>query len=72
MTPSSYGAKAGEDGAQYFKEENPGIQASTDSAAIYCASMAEEGGKIYEWSTTEVFQAADSCSIWFATEMFRQ
>lgn len=71
-SPRTYGAKAGEDGAKYFKENNPGLLASEDSAAQYCATMAEEGGKSNNWTVEEVFQAADSCSIWFTTEMFRK
>jgi hypothetical protein len=71
-SPRTYGARAGEDGAKYFKENNPGLIASEESAAQYCATMAEEGGKTNNWSPEEVFQAADSCSIWFTTEMFRK
>jgi len=71
-SPNTYGARAGEDGAKYFKEENPGLVASEASAAQYCASMAEEGSKINNWTIEETFQAGESCSIWFATEMFRQ
>jgi hypothetical protein len=72
VTPESYGARAGEDGAKYWKEQNPGIQPSTDSAGIYCANMAEDGGKQYGWSLSEIAQAGDSCSIWFSTELFRK
>jgi succinate dehydrogenase/fumarate reductase flavoprotein subunit len=71
-SPRTYGARAGEDGAKYFKESNPGLLASEESAAQYCAKMAEEGGKSNNWTVEEVFQAADSCSIWFTTEMFRK
>ena len=71
VTPESYGARAGEDGAKYWKEQNPGQVASAESAGAYCASMAEDGGKQYEWTTAEIFQASDSCGIWFTTEMFR-
>jgi hypothetical protein len=71
VTPESYGARAGEDGAKYWKEQNPGQVASAESAGAYCASMAEDGGKQYGWTTTEIFQASDSCGIWFTTEMFR-
>jgi hypothetical protein len=71
-SPRTYGARAGEDGAKYFKESNPGLIASEESAAQYCATMAEEGGKTNNWSPEEVFHAADSCSIWFTTEMFRK
>ncbi len=71
-SPSTYGARAGEDGAKYFKESNPGLIASEESAAQYCATMAEEGGKTNNWTLVEVLQAADSCSIWFTTEMFRK
>ena len=71
-SPRSYGARAGEDGAKYWKTQNPGVVASEDSAAAYCASMAEDGGKQNGWTVEETFQAADSCSIWFTTEMFRK
>ena len=71
VTPESYGARAGEDGAKYWKEQNPGQVASAESAGAYCASMAEDGGKQYGWTTAEIFQASDSCGIWFTTEMFR-
>ena len=71
-SPRNYGAKAGEDGAKQFKASNPGLIASEESAAQYCATMAEEGGKSNNWTVDEVFQAADSCSIWFATEMYRK
>jgi|LauGreStaDraftv2_3_1035109.scaffolds.fasta_scaffold96826_1 hypothetical protein len=70
--PSNYGARAGEDGAKYFKEQNPGQLASEDSAGQYCATMAEEGAKQNGWTIEETMQAADSCSIWFTTEMFRK
>lgn len=72
VTPSSYGARAGEEGAKYWKQQNPGQIASEESAGVYCASMAEDGGKQYGWTVEEVFQAANSCSIWFTTEMFRK
>jgi len=71
-SPNTFGARAGEDGAKYFKEQNPGVLASEESAAEYCASMAEEGRKINNWTVEETFQAGDSCSIWFTTEMFRK
>ena len=72
VTPESYGARAGEDGAKYWKQQNPGQTASPESAGAYCASMAEDGGKEYGWTTAEIFQASDSCGIWFTTEMFRK
>ena len=72
VTPESYGARAGEDGAKYWKQENPGQVASVESAGAYCASMAEDGGKEYGWTITEILQASDSCGIWFTTEMFRK
>lgn len=72
VTPESYGARAGEDGAKYWKEQNPGQVASAESAGAYCASMAEDGGKQYEWTISEILQASDSCGIWFTTEMFRK
>lgn len=71
-SPNTYGARAGEDGAKYFKEQNPGLVASEESAAEYCASMAEEGSKVNKWSIEETFEASSSCAIWFATEMFRK
>ena len=71
-SPSTYGARAGEDGAKYFKEQNPGQIASEDSVSQYCASMAEEGSKQNGWTLEETLQAGDSCSIWFTTEMFRK
>jgi uncharacterized lipoprotein NlpE involved in copper resistance len=71
-SPNTYGARAGEDGAKYFKEQNPGLIASEESAAEYCASMAEEGSKINKWTIEETFEASSSCAIWFATEMLRQ
>jgi len=70
-TPSSYGARAGEEGAKYWKQQNPSQVASAESAGVYCASMAEDGGKQYGWTITEILQASDSCGIWFTTEMFR-
>ena len=72
VTPESYGARAGEDGAKYWKEQNPGQVASAESAGAYCASMSEDGGKQYGWTMSEILQASDSCSIWFTTEMFRK
>ena len=72
VTPESYGARAGEDGAKYWKQQNPGQVASAESAGAYCASMAEDGGKEYGWTISEIFQAGDSCGIWFTTEMFRK
>ena len=71
-TPSSYGARAGEEGAKYWKQQNPGQVASAESAGAYCASMAEDGGKQYGWTINEILQAGDSCGIWFTTEMFRK
>jgi len=71
-SPNTFGARAGEDGAKYFKEQNPGLLASEESAAEYCASMAEEGSKINNWTIEETFQAGESCSIWFTSEMFRK
>ena len=71
-SPESFGARAGEEGAKYFKEQNPGLIADEDSAAGYCATMAEEGKSQNNWSIEETFQAADSCAIWFSTEMFRR
>jgi PBP1b-binding outer membrane lipoprotein LpoB len=72
VTPESYGARAGEDGAKYWKQQNPGQVASSESAGAYCASMAEDGGKQYGWTINEILQASDSCGIWFTTEMFRK
>lgn len=72
VTPESYGARAGEDGAKYWKQQNPGQVASAESAGAYCASMAEDGGRQYGWTLTEILQASDSCGIWFTTEMFRK
>jgi hypothetical protein len=71
-SPNTYGARAGEDGAKYFKEQNPGLVASEESAAEYCVSMAEDGSKINNWTIEETFEASSSCAIWFATEMLRQ
>jgi hypothetical protein len=71
-SPESFGARAGEEGAKYFKEQNPGLIADEDSAAGYCATMAEEGKSQNNWTIEETFQAADSCAIWFSTEMFRR
>ena len=71
-SPSTFGSRAGEDGAKYFKENNPGQIASEESAGTYCADMAQEGSRINNWTAEEILQAADSCSIWFTTEMFRQ
>ncbi len=72
VTPESYGARAGEEGAKYWKQQNPGQVASAESAGVYCASMSEDGGKQYGWTLNEVLQASDSCGIWFTTEMFRK
>ena len=72
VTPESYGARAGEDGAKYWKQQNPGRVASAESAGAYCASMAEDGGKQYGWTLSEIMQASDSCGILFTTEMFRK
>jgi uncharacterized protein YceK len=72
VTPESYGARAGEDGAKYWKKQNPGQVASPESAGAYCSSMAEDGGKQYGWTINEILQASDSCGIWFTTEMFRK
>jgi uncharacterized protein YceK len=72
VTPESYGARAGEDGAKYWKQQNPGQVTSPESAGAYCASMAEDGGKQYGWTINETLQASDSCGIWFTTEMFRK
>jgi hypothetical protein len=72
VTPQSYGARAGEDGAKYWKQQNPGVQPSAESAGAYCASMAEDGGKQYGWSFSEIAQAGDTCSIWFSTELYRK
>ena len=72
VTPESYGARAGEEGAKYWKEQNPGQVASPESAGEYCANMAEDGGKQYGWTLSEILQASDSCGIWFTTEMFRK
>jgi len=72
VTPESYGARAGEDGAKYWKQQNPGQVATAESAGAYCANMAENGGKQYGWTMGEVLQAADSCGIWFTTEIFRK
>jgi hypothetical protein len=71
-TPSSYGARAGEEGAKYWKQQNPGQVASAESAGAYCASMVEDGAKQYGWTINEILQASDSCSIWFTTEMFKK
>jgi hypothetical protein len=71
-SPNTYGARAGEEGAKYFKTQNPGVVASEESASQYCASMAEEGSKQNGWTFEETLQAGESCSIWFATEMFRK
>ena len=72
VTPESYGARAGEDGAKFWKEQNPGQVASAESAGAYCASMSEDGGKQYGWTMSEILQASYSCGIWFTTEMFRK
>jgi putative hemolysin len=72
VTPESYGARAGEDGAKYWKQQNPGQVASPESAGAYCASIAEDGGKLYGWTVNEILQASDSCGVWFTTEMFRK
>ena len=72
VTPESFGATAGEDGAKSWKEQNPGQVASAESAGAYCASMSEYGGKQYGWTMSEILQASDSCGIWFTTEMFRK
>jgi hypothetical protein len=71
-SPNTYGARAGEEGAKYFKIQYPGVVASEESASQYCASMAEEGSKQNGWTFEETLQAGESCSIWFATEMFRK
>ena len=70
VTPQSYGTSAGEEAAKSWKEWGPESQPSTDSAGLYCADIAEEGGEIYGWTVAEIFQAADSCANSFAEELF--
>jgi hypothetical protein len=70
-TPSSYGASAGVEAAKSWNEWSTEPQPSAESAGSYCADIAEEGGEIYGWTVTEIFQAADSCANSFTEELFR-
>ena len=70
VTPQGYGASAGEEAAKSWKEWGPESQPSTDSAGLYCADIAGEGGEIYGWTASEIFQAADSCANAFSEELF--
>lgn len=71
MTPESYGANAGLEAAKSWNKWSTEPQPSADSAGLYCADIAEEGGEIYGWTVTEIFQAADSCANSFTEELFR-
>jgi hypothetical protein len=71
VTPQSYGASAGVEAAKSWNEWSTEPQPSAESAGSYCADIAEEGGEIYGWTVTEIFQAADSCANSFTEELFR-
>ena len=71
VTPESYGARAGLEAAQSWSEWSTEPQPSAESAGLYCADMAQEGGEIYGWTATEIFQAADICANSFTNELFK-
>jgi hypothetical protein len=71
VTPQSYGASAGAEAAKSWNKWSTEPQPSAESAGLYCADIAEEGGEIYGWTVTEIFQAADSCANSFTEELFR-
>lgn len=72
LSPESYGATAGSEAAKSWKAWSTEPQPSTDSAAMFCADIAEEGAEKYRWTVKEIFQAADSCANSFTQELFRK
>jgi len=72
VTPESYGARAGEDGAKYYKEKYPGTMPSSEAAGLYCANIVEVGAKQYGWTMSEILQSGDICASSFGTEIFKK
>ena len=61
-TPESWGASGGSYGAkQWIETHGKGVWPSTDSASIYCVTIAEEGQKKFSWTFEQALKSADAC-----------
>jgi hypothetical protein len=62
-TPSSWGESGGSYGAEEWVEKNgKGLLPTTDSAALFCVSIAESGQKKFNWNFQQTIEATDACT----------
>jgi len=69
-SPESWGSKSGRDGAKlWIEKEGTSVYPSAEGAAGFCASMAEEGQKKFNWTIEEVLASSDACAEAFVAEL---
>ena len=60
-SPESWGTAGGKYGAQEWKKSHPNDFPTTESAALFCVSIAEEGSKKFEWTYAQQIDSSDAC-----------
>jgi hypothetical protein len=69
-SPESWGSKSGAGGAKaWIEKEGASVYPNVDGVAAYCASMAEEGQKKFNWTVEQVFASSDACAEAFVAEL---
>lgn len=61
-TPESWGASGGKYGAEKWVEEGNESWPTSDSVALFCVSISEEGQKKFNWTFQQQLESSDACS----------
>ena len=61
-TPESWGASGGKYGAEKWVEEGNESWPTSDSVALFCVSISEEGQKKFNWTFQQQIESSDACS----------
>lgn len=61
-SPESWGKKAGEYGSSEWVSKNGrGNFPTSDSTAIYCVTISDDGQKKYDWTYEQHLSSVDAC-----------
>lgn len=60
-TPQGWGTAAGSYGSAEWMKLHPGEYPTSESIAMYCVSIAEDGQKKYDWTIANQMKSSDSC-----------
>ena len=66
-TPKSWGARAGEYGAEQWAKEGKSGYPSSDAVAAYCVSIGESGQKEFDWTLNQMYEATMACTDAFVS-----